>query len=106
MKRSAQYFLIINDSFSVVFCNELWRQVKKPTFSDEALFFNYYCCFNFRCALNLPPNRAELTNQLAVAALGAGVITTLAVAQGQSPLTALGITLFSAIAAVAVGQVL
>ncbi|MEN9879251.1 MAG: hypothetical protein RLZZ158_2290 [Cyanobacteriota bacterium] len=56
--------------------------------------------------MNLPPNRLELTNQLAVAALGAGVITTLAVAQGQSPLTALGITLFSAMAAVAVGQVL
>jgi hypothetical protein len=56
--------------------------------------------------LNLPPNRAELTNHLAVAALGAGVITTLAVAQGQSPITALGITLFSAVAAVAVGQVL
>jgi hypothetical protein len=29
-----------------------------------------------------------------------------AVAQGQNPLTALGITLFSAVAAVAVGQVL
>jgi hypothetical protein len=41
-----------------------------------------------------------------VASLGAGVITTLAVAQGQSPLTALGITLFSAVAAVVVGQVI
>ncbi|MCF8132552.1 MAG: hypothetical protein ACOYMY_08045 [Prochlorococcaceae cyanobacterium] len=56
--------------------------------------------------MSLPPQRSELTNQLAVAALGAGVVTSLAVAQGQSPLTALGITLFSAIAAVAVGQVL
>jgi len=56
--------------------------------------------------LKLPPNQAELTNQLAEAALGAAVITTLAVAQGQSPLTALGITVFSAVAAVAVGQVL
>ena len=56
--------------------------------------------------MSLPPQRSELTSQLAVAALGAGVVTTLAVAQGQSPLTALGITLFSAIAAVAVGQVL
>jgi hypothetical protein len=44
--------------------------------------------------------------QLAVAFLGAGVVTSMAVAQGQSPLTALTITLFSAIAAVAVGQVL
>ena len=53
-----------------------------------------------------PQSRTELTTQLAVACLGAGVITSVAVAQGQNPLTALGITLFSAIAAVAVGQVL
>lgn len=53
-----------------------------------------------------PRNRSELTSQLAVAALGAGVVTSLAVAQGQNPMTALGITLFSAIAAVMVGQVL
>ena len=48
----------------------------------------------------------DLTSQLAVACLGAGVISTVAVAQGQNPLTALGITLFSAVAAVMVGQVL
>lgn len=53
-----------------------------------------------------PRFQGELTTQLAVASLGAGVITTLAVAQGQNPLTALSITLFSAVAAVAVGQVL
>ena len=53
-----------------------------------------------------PQTRGELVTQLAVACLGAGVITSIAVAQGQNPLTALGITLFSAIAAVAVGQVL
>ncbi len=53
-----------------------------------------------------PRSRQELVTQLAVACLGAGVVTTVAVAQGQNPLTALGITLFSAIAAVAVGQVL
>lgn len=53
-----------------------------------------------------PSPRGELTNQLAVACLGAGVVTSLAVAQGQNPLTALGITLFSAVAAVLVGQVL
>ena len=53
-----------------------------------------------------PQSRTELTTQLAVACLGAGVITSIAVAQGQNPLTALGITLFSAVAAVAVGQVL
>ncbi|MFM9048203.1 MAG: hypothetical protein ACKOOC_00370 [Cyanobium sp.] len=47
-----------------------------------------------------------MATQLAVASLGAGVITSVAVAQGQNPFTALSITLFSAIAAVAVGQVL
>jgi hypothetical protein len=50
--------------------------------------------------------RPALTTQLAVACLGAGVITSFAVAQGQNPLTALSITLFSAIAAVMVGQVI
>ncbi len=53
-----------------------------------------------------PQSRGELTTQLAVACIGAGVVTTVAVAQGQNPLTALGITLFSAVAAVMVGQVL
>ena len=48
----------------------------------------------------------ELTTQLAVAAIGAGVVTSFAVAQGQSPVTALGITLFSAIAAVLVATIL
>ena len=53
-----------------------------------------------------PSRREEITQQLAFAALGAGVITTVAVAQGQNPLTALGITVFSAVAAVMVGQIL
>lgn len=53
-----------------------------------------------------PNSRPEMANQLAVACLGAGVVTTVAVAQGQNPLTALAITLFSAIAAVMVGQVI
>ena len=53
-----------------------------------------------------PRSRQELVTPLAVACLGAGVVTTVAVAQGQNPLTALGITLFSAVAAVMVGQVL
>ncbi|MBD2422691.1 hypothetical protein [Cyanobium sp. FACHB-13342] len=51
-----------------------------------------------------PNSRPEVVSQLAVACLGAGVVTTVAVAQGQNPLTALGITLFSAVAAVMVGQ--
>ncbi|MDC0277500.1 hypothetical protein OAK87_00830 [bacterium] len=62
-------------------------------------------CFVNRASLFV--NRfSDLTTQLAAACLGAGVITTVAVAQGQNPITALGITLFSAVAAVMVGQVL
>ena len=53
-----------------------------------------------------PQPRSEFSSQLAVASLGAGVVTSLAVAQGQDPFTALGITLFSAVAAVLVGQIL
>ncbi len=53
-----------------------------------------------------PRDRSELISQLAVASIGAGIITSLAVAQGQNPFTALGITLFSALAAVVVGQLL
>ncbi|SAY38437.1 hypothetical protein [Candidatus Synechococcus spongiarum] len=45
-----------------------------------------------------------VASQLAVAALAAGVVTSYAVAQGQNPLMALGITVFSAVAAVAIGQ--
>lgn len=51
-------------------------------------------------------DRPAVATQIAVACLGAGVVTTFAVAQGQNPLTALGITLFSALAAVMVGQAL
>ncbi len=45
-----------------------------------------------------------MTSQLAIAAVAAGVVTSYAVSQGQSPLIALGITIFSAVAAVALGQ--
>ena len=48
----------------------------------------------------------DITTQLAVACLGAGVITTVAVAQGQNPNTARGIPVYSAEAAVMLGQVL
>lgn len=51
-------------------------------------------------------SRPSTVTQLTVACLGAGVITSYAVAQGQNPFTALGITLFSAIAAVMVGQLI
>jgi len=50
--------------------------------------------------------RPALTTQLAVAHLGAGVITSIATAQDQTSLTALSFTVFSAVAAVMVGQVL
>ena len=43
---------------------------------------------------------------LVTAALGAGVITTFAVSQGQSPWVAMGITLFAATAAVLSEQLL
>ncbi len=46
----------------------------------------------------------NITSQLAIAAVAAGVVTSYAVSQGQSPLIALGITIFSAVAAVALGQ--
>lgn len=45
-----------------------------------------------------------VTSQLAIAALAAGVVTSYAVSQGQNPLIALGITIFSAVAAVVIGQ--
>ncbi len=83
--------------------NEHQRQVTKQrqrqTCSGNALNFRAIepACVN---------SRPSTVTQLAVACLGAGVITTFAVAQGQNPITALGITLFSAVAAVAIGQVL
>ena len=42
--------------------------------------------------------------QLSVAAVGAGAVTTVAVVQGQDPLVAFGITVFSAFAAVVLGN--
>ena len=51
-----------------------------------------------------PSVNSSLFEQFLIAALGAGVVTTFAVAQGQSPLTALGITVFSGVAALVLGQ--
>ncbi|MEM9007577.1 MAG: hypothetical protein AAGE59_29140 [Cyanobacteria bacterium P01_F01_bin.86] len=48
----------------------------------------------------------DLLGSLTVAALGAGVITTFAVSQGQSPWLAMGITLFAAIVAVLFDQLM
>ncbi|MEM0979443.1 MAG: hypothetical protein AAGH78_04125 [Cyanobacteria bacterium P01_H01_bin.58] len=43
----------------------------------------------------------DLLGSFVIAAMGAGIITTFAVSQGQSPWLAMGITLFAAGAAVA-----
>lgn len=84
--------------------NEGQRQVTKPRPGVSPSRPTQQACRNIRQpALE---SRPALTTQLAVACLGAGVITSFAVAQGQNPFTALGITLFSALAAVMVGQVL
>lgn len=48
----------------------------------------------------------DLLGSLATAALGAGIITSFAVAQGQSPWIAIAITLFAAGAAVIFDQLL
>ena len=87
---------------------ELQRQVTSSPLGRESKGNHLYVLAQAaRASVSPTPNsRPELLNQLAVACLGAGIVTTVAVAQGQNPLTALGITLFSAIAAVMVGQVL
>jgi hypothetical protein len=48
----------------------------------------------------------DLVGSLVIAALGAGIITSLAVAQGQSPWVAIAITLFAASVAVIIDQLL
>ena len=90
--------------------NELRRQVTTVAPSLGSRFFSSYGRAHAAgpavTPSPAPRSRQELVTQLAVACLGAGVVTTVAVAQGQNPMTALGITLFSAVAAVMVGQVL
>lgn len=46
--------------------------------------------------------RKDWLGAIVTASLGAGVITSFAVSQGQSPFVGLGITLFAAVAAVAI----
>ncbi|MGD1930920.1 MAG: hypothetical protein ACFB12_18620 [Leptolyngbyaceae cyanobacterium] len=46
----------------------------------------------------------DVWGSLVTAALGAGIITSLAVAQGQSPWVAIAITLFAATVAVIIDQ--
>jgi hypothetical protein len=88
--------------------NELRRQVTSSAPGQDLKGNHPYVLAQVaRATVSPTPNsRPEVLNQLAVACLGAGIVTTVAVAQGQNPLTAMGITLFSAIAAVMVGQIL
>ncbi len=88
--------------------NELRRQVTRPGIRPGQTGKRPYGLAHAarRTVTPTPNNRSEMVTQLAVASLGAGIVTTVAVAQGQNPLTALGITLFSALAAVMVGQVI
>jgi hypothetical protein len=44
----------------------------------------------------------DWVSAIAIAALGAGVITSFAVSQGQNPLVGLAITLFAAVSAVVI----
>ncbi|HEY9736095.1 MAG TPA: hypothetical protein V6D06_07425 [Trichocoleus sp.] len=48
--------------------------------------------------------RKDWVGAAVTAGLGAGVVTSFAVAQGQSPLLGLGITVFAALAAVIIDQ--
>jgi len=50
--------------------------------------------------------RKDWTASFVIAALGAGVITSFAVNQGQNPLTGLGITAISALFAVTIDSLL
>ncbi|MEB3273407.1 MAG: hypothetical protein ACO4AI_05455 [Prochlorothrix sp.] len=53
-----------------------------------------------------PSPKSSLLNDVIVASAGAGVITTLALANGQHPAIALSITAGSAIAAIVLNRVL
>lgn len=49
-------------------------------------------------------SKSDLVGEAVVAAAGAGVATTFAVARGQSPIVGLGITAFAAIAAIVINR--
>lgn len=55
--------------------------------------------------INMHHLRKDWLGAFVVAGLGAGVITSLAVSQGQNPLVGLGITAFSATVAVLIDHV-
>lgn len=49
-------------------------------------------------------SESDLMGEVIIAAAGAGIATTFAVARGQSPLVGLGITAFAAIAAIVINR--
>ncbi|NJN29094.1 MAG: hypothetical protein HC824_00425 [Synechococcales cyanobacterium RM1_1_8] len=49
-------------------------------------------------------SNSDLVGEAIIAAAGAGVATTFAVARGQSPIVGLGITAFAAIAAIVINR--
>lgn len=51
-------------------------------------------------------NSKDWLNSLVVAGLGAGVMTSFAVGQGQNPIVALGITAIAAVSAIALDGIL
>jgi energy-converting hydrogenase Eha subunit G len=51
-------------------------------------------------------SQTDWLNSLVIAGLGAGVITSFAVGQGQNPFIALGITAIAAVAAVTIDSLL
>ena len=51
------------------------------------------------------PRKSPWLNSMVTAGIGAGIITSFAVSQGQSPWLALGITAFAAIAAVLIDRI-
>ena len=64
-------------------------------------------CIRDRVGLKIKAGADPKGDEVAALRLqGNAIKQTVAVAQGQNPLTALGITVFSAVAAVMVGQVL
>ena len=51
------------------------------------------------------PRKTDWLNSVVTAGIGAGIITSLAVSQGQSPWLGLGITVFAAISAVLIDRI-
>lgn len=57
------------------------------------------------CTRMYEPRKTDWVSSMVTAGLGAGIITSFAVSQGQSPWLGLGITAFAAIAAVLIDRI-